>query len=198
MKKLLILLFLATPVYGKFFPKSFTASFEQIYKSTLTKKEKRSWGELSYKFPSNIRFEVKRPKKVLFISNRKKSWVYRPPFMEGEKGEASENNTDNTGLAGLLDSLHMGLVDNKIYKVKKEKNKVFLSFNLKSEKRFGVKESELLFKSEKQVFTNLLELKVIYPDGKKVTFKLSNIFEGIKFKTGYFKFVPPENTNLSN
>ncbi|TDJ06539.1 MAG: outer membrane lipoprotein carrier protein LolA [Deltaproteobacteria bacterium] len=198
MKKLLILLFLATPVYGKFFPKSFTASFEQIYKSTLTKKEKRSWGELSYKFPSNIRFEVKRPKKVLFISNRKKSWVYRPPFMEGEKGEASENNTDNTGLAGLLDSLHMGLVDNKIYKVKKEKNKVFLSFNLKSEKRFGVKESELLFKSEKHVFTNLLELKVIYPDGKKVTFKLSNIFEGIKFKTGYFKFVPPKNTNLSN
>jgi len=198
MKKLLILLFLATPVYGKFLPKSFTASFEQVYTSTLTKKEKRSWGELSYKFPSNIRFEVKRPKKVLFISNRKKSWVYRPPFMEGEKGEASEKNTDNTGLAGLLDSLHMGLVDNKIYKVKKEKDKVFLSFNLKSEKRFGVKESELLFKSEKQVFTNLVELKVIYPDGKKVTFKLSNIFEGRKFKTGYFKFVPPKNTNISN
>jgi outer membrane lipoprotein carrier protein len=198
MKKLLILLFLTTPVYGKFLPKSFTASFEQVYKSTLTKKEKRSWGELSYKFPSNIRFEVEKPKKVLFISNRKKSWVYRPPFIEGEMGEATEKNTDNTGLAGLLDSLQMGLSDNKLYKVFKNNGKVNLKFNPKSEKRFGVKESELIFKNNKQVFSNLSELKVTYPDGKKVTFKLSKISKDKKFKSGFFIFTPPKNTNISN
>ena len=198
MKKFLILFFLTTPVYGKFLPKSFTASFEQVYLSTLTKKEKRSWGELSYKYPSNIRFEVERPKKVLFISNKKKSWVYRPPFIEGEKGEATEKDTNNTGLSGLLDSLQMGLADNHLYKVKKDKLKALLTFNTKSEKRFGVKESELIFKSKKHIFLNLSQLKVTYPNGKKVTFKLSKISEGKRFNTDYFNFIPPKNTNISN
>ncbi|RLA66114.1 MAG: hypothetical protein DRQ88_07895 [Epsilonproteobacteria bacterium] len=200
MKILLIFLFLSLPVFGKekFLPNSFSASFEQIYISSLTKKEKKSWGELSYKYPSNIRFEVEKPKKILFISNRQKSWVYRPPFIEGEKGEVTEKNTDGTGLTGLLDSLRMGLINNKLYRVTKGNGKAVLSFNSRSLKKFGVKESELIFKNKSEIFSDLSELRVTYPDGHKVSFKLSKIIQNQKFETSFFSFKTPKNTNISH
>jgi len=141
---------------------------------------------------------VEKPQKILFVSNKSKSWVYRPPFIEGEKGEVTEKNTDSTGLAGLLDSLQMGLENNKHYKVLKNRDKVLLNFNEKSEKRFGIKEGELKFNSKSQVFSNLSQLKVTYPDGHKVTFKLSKILKNRKFDTSFFRFTPPKNTNISN
>ena len=44
-----------------FLPKSFKASFVQIYKSALRGKEKRRKGKIEYKYPSKLRFEMRFP-----------------------------------------------------------------------------------------------------------------------------------------
>ena len=192
----ILMLIIPSLVRANFLPRSFSASFEQVYLSSLTKKEKKSWGNLSYKFPGNIKFEVQKPKKILFISNKKKSWIYRPPFIEGEKGELTIKNTSRTGLAALLDSLQLGLTNNAYYKVNKNNKIVSLVFNIESEKKFGIKKGRLIFKTTNYSFKNLVELKITYPDKRKVSFKLSKLELDKNFKKNFFTFLPPKNTNI--
>lgn len=184
---------------SSFLPESFAAKFEQVYISSLTKKEKKSYGALDYKFPGHIRFEVERPNNVLFISNNKTNWIYRPPFVEGEPGELTEKKSEEIGLSGLLDALNQGLEDNPQFKIDKKDNQVKMIFTPSTAEKIGLKEGVLIFKKGKSlVFDTIEEIEITYLDQKKVSFKLSQINPKIIFGPNHFNFTPPKNTNIGN
>lgn len=181
-----------------FLPETFSAKFEQVYVSSLTKKEKKSYGVLDYKFPGNIRFEVEKPNNILFISNNKTNWIYRPPFVEGEKGELTIKKSEEIGLSGLLDTLNQGLSDNPQFKIEKTGNKVRMIFNSSTVEKIGLKEGLLVFQSpSKEDFNSIVEIEITYPDQKKVSFKLSQINPKVSFDSNHFTFEPPKNTNVT-
>lgn len=184
---------------SSFLPENFSAKFEQVYTSSLTKKEKKSYGVLDYKFPGNIRFEVEKPNNVLFVSNNKTNWIYRPPFVEGEPGELTIKKSEEIGLSGLLDTLNQGLMDNPQFKIDKKENRVKMIFTPSTSEKIGLKEGLLIFKQGSSlVFGSIEEIEITYPDQKKVSFKLSQINPNAIFKMDHFNFVPPKNTNISN
>ncbi len=183
---------------NSFLPETFSAKFEQVYLSSLTKKEKRSFGVLDYKFPGNIRFEVEKPNNILFISNNKTNWIYRPPFIEGERGELTIKRSEEIGLSGLLDTLNQGLSNNPQFKIEKTGNKVKMLFNPKTVDKIGLKEGLLVFKEgAKEDFNTIEEIEITYPDKKKVSFKLSQINPKVSFGADHFNFEPPKNTNVT-
>ena len=192
--------FFATVSFAKtsFIPETFSAKFEQVYTSTLTKKEKKSFGVLDYKFPGNIRFEVERPNNILFVSNNKTNWIYRPPFVEGEPGELTIKKSEEIGLSGLLDTLSQGLAENPQFKIDKKDNRVRMIFTPKTSEKIGLKEGLLIFKTkETLLFDSIEEIEITYPDQKKVSFKLSQINPKVSFKDEHFSFTPPKNTNIT-
>jgi outer membrane lipoprotein-sorting protein len=183
---------------SRFIPHSFSANFEQVYVSTLTKKEKKSFGVLDYQFPGSIRFEVNKPNPVLFVSNPQTSWIYRPPFVQGEKGEVTIKKSQEIGLSGLLDSLGNGLRDNPEFTVEQKENWVKMVFSPSTAEKTGLKEGLLIFKDAKELRFDLIkEIEITYPDKKKVSFKLSKIQSGKGFDSQHFNFTVPENTNVS-
>ncbi len=177
-----------------FLPKSFSAQFEQVYKSALSGKEKKSKGSLDYKFPGNIRFITKVPEEVVFVSNKTTTWYYTPPFMEGEPGELTIKKTGRNVLSRFFDTLSRGLKSNKYYTVKNLEKARRLKFKKKKIKEIGIKEAIMHFKSNIATFRDLKSVDLTYSDDKKVTLKLSNLKVGVKFKKKYFTFSAPKNT----
>jgi outer membrane lipoprotein-sorting protein len=198
MVNLIISFFIVASAKSNFLPETFSAKFEQVYISTLTKKEKKSFGALDYKFPGNIRFEVEKPNNILFVSNNKTNWIYRPPFVEGEPGELTIKKSEEIGLSGLLDTLNQGLEDNPQFKIDKKENRVKMIFNPKTSEKIGLKEGLLIFKKGNMVgFDAIEEIEITYPDEKKVSFKLSQINPKVTFTGEHFNFTPPKNTNIT-
>jgi outer membrane lipoprotein-sorting protein len=194
----LISFFISASAKSNFLPETFSAKFEQVYISSLTKKEKKSFGVLDYKFPGNIRFEVERPNNIIFVSNNKTNWIYRPPFIEGEPGELTIKKSEEIGLSGLLDTLNQGLEDNPQFKIDKKENRVKMIFNPKTSEKIGLKEGLLIFKTGKSVgFDAVDEIEITYPDQKKVSFKLSQINAKVTFPVDHFNFTAPKNTNTT-
>ena len=88
-----------------FLPKSFQTSFVQEYKSALKGKKRKSHGVIEYAYPSQIRFEVSKPDKLVYISNQKTSWYYSAPYIDGEPGTVSVRKSKKNGLHKFFDSL---------------------------------------------------------------------------------------------
>ena len=198
MLNLIIAFIISASAKGNFLPETFSAKFEQVYISTLTKKEKKSFGELDYKFPGNIRFEVEKPNNILFVSNNKTNWIYRPPFIEGEPGELTIKKSEEIGLSGLLDTLNQGLENNPQFKIDKKENRVKMIFNAKTSQKIGLKEGLLIFKTGNAIgFEAIEEIEVTYPDEKKVSFRLSQINPKVNFTGDHFNFTAPKNTNIT-
>ncbi len=194
----IISFFISASAKSNFLPETFSAKFEQVYISSLTKKEKKSFGVLDYKFPGNIRFEVEKPNNIIFVSNNKTNWIYRPPFIEGEPGELTIKKSEEIGLSGLLDTLNQGLDDNPQFKIDKKENRVKMIFNPKTSEKIGLKEGLLIFKMGKPVgFDAVDEIEITYPDQKKVSFKLSQINGKVTFPVDHFNFTAPKNTNTT-
>lgn len=194
----IISFFISASAKGNFLPETFSAKFEQVYISSLTKKEKKSFGVLDYKFPGNIRFQVEKPNNIIFVSNNKTNWIYRPPFIEGEPGELTIKKSEEIGLSGLLDTLNQGLEDNPQFKIDKKDNRVKMIFAPKTSEKIGLKEGLLIFKAGKSVgFDAVDEIEITYPDQKKVSFKLSQINPKVNFSGDHFNFTPPKNTNIT-
>ena len=114
--------------YGKkikkrysFVPGTFTAQVEQIIISTISGKEKKTYGTLDYKYPGKLRYEQVKPEnnKIIFVSNRKKSWFYKAPFSKGSPGDLMINPMKGRfSLLEFFDVLSNGLTNNKMYNVK--------------------------------------------------------------------------------
>lgn len=198
-KILLITLLLSNNTLASaFIPDSFSASFEQVYKSALTGKEKRSKGTMDYKYPGNIRLETSSPESIIYVSNENKTWYYTPAFIESEPGQVTIQDSTKNELTKFLDILRKGLLTNKLYNVSKDKkSNYFLSFSKNIVKDLGIQKAKLVFKNGKAIFKNLKLVEMTLSNNKMKKLELSKIDEGPKFKNSHFIFKVPKNTKIN-
>ncbi len=182
-----------------FVPDSFIATFEQVFKSSVSGKIKKSKGTIQYKYPGNIRIEIKNSKgEIIFVSNSKKSWYYRSPFLPGSPGELKIKENGEMLVSSFLDALRAGITSNKNYQVKTVSNKEELKFRSPFSEKIGARKASLFFKpNTKKTFDMLSVIDIIEINGKKITIKLLNIDKSIKINKSRFTFIAPENTNIS-
>jgi len=186
---------------SEFLAKSFKSNFVQEFKSGASGKIKTSSGILFYQYPGSIRLEVTDPDdSLIYVSNPRKTWYYRPPFIEGEPGELSVSPKGNTLVAKFFDSLSSGLKSNKLYSVKMKNSDLYvLSFSKAKIKEIGIKDAALKFKDSKQLqFENLEYIDLTYKDKKKVRLKFSQMVANPKFDNKTFLFEVPANTNINS
>ena len=117
MKFYLLFLF-SFSLQASFLPDSFKSKFEQIEKSAISGKLKKSEGVLEYRYPGLIRFEFMGKNAMTYIHSQGVTYHYRPPFIEGEKGELTIYKGDKGKLGDFFDSLKKGLKENENYDVK--------------------------------------------------------------------------------
>ena len=181
-----------------FLPNTFRADFEQVIKSTVSKKTKVTTGYLEYEYPGKFRFENLEPEldKLTFVSNSKKTWYYTPPFF-GEPGELKVSKSNS--LSKFFDSLKKGLVSNKNYKVFSLKNGKRLEFSKKKVKDMGILSAELIFASPKSTsFDELKSIILVKTDKSRTKLNFKKIKSGLVFKKDNFTFVVPKNTRVSD
>lgn len=184
---------------GEFLPKSFSANFEQIFISTVSGKEKKSWGKLDYLYPSKVRFEILRPDNVIFVADKKKTWHYTAPFIEGEVGQLIIRNAGQMALSEFLDKLQLGLKSNEFYNVSYVGDTIELIMTETFGKKIGLIKGILGPKGgPKSKFSDFSEVTLVYQDKKNVILKFSKILESPKFSINHFKIVPPNNTRVVN
>jgi outer membrane lipoprotein-sorting protein len=193
-----LFIFLTNMAWAEFLPKSFSIEFEQRHISRIRKKVKKSNGVIKYLYPSRIYFDVKKPDPILYVSNGEKTWIYRPPFLKGENGQVEVFNSKEAEASKFFDSLKNGLVDNKDYKVEKEAQTATLIFVEELQKKLGIKEAILHFKTDKdQSFNKLTQITWIYSGKKpKVDLYVNTINTQAKFPESQFEFTPPTNTTI--
>lgn len=197
-KFLFIFLFLSIQIHAKsFVPDNFSASFEQVYKSALSGKEKRSSGLIDYSYPSSIKLVTSSPENLTYVSNKDKSWYYTPPFIEGEPGQVTIQVSTKNTLTKFLDVLKKGLVSNKLYNVKKNNKSYLIKFKKKAKNQLGIEEATLVFKNMKPKFMELLSVKMTLTNKKVKLLELSKINISPKFKKKHFIFIVPKNTKIN-
>ncbi len=200
MTKILLLTFLFINQINAaaFIPDSFSASFEQVYKSALTGKEKRSKGKMDYMYPGNIKLITSSPESLTYVSNESKTWYYTPAFIESEPGQVTIQEATKNELTKFLDILRKGLLTNKLYKVtKNKKNDYFLSFSKEVSKDLGIAKAKLTFKNGKPLFKNLIAVEMALVSKKVKKLELSKIIEGPSFSKNHFVFEVPKNTKIN-
>jgi outer membrane lipoprotein carrier protein len=193
-----LLLVLSFNIQAKsFIPNKFSATFEQVYKSALTGKEKRSQGTIDYSYPGSIKLETQKPEKLIYVSNNKTTWYYTPPFIEGESGQVSIQQSSKNSLTKFLDLLRKGLKTNKYYSVKNKKNEYIVSFKKSAQRDLGVKTATLVFSNKSAIFSKLKKIKMVQVDKKEKTLILSKVNRSPKFSKKYFEFKIPKNTKIN-
>lgn len=179
-----------------FMPKSFEAHVVQKQKSALSGRVKESRGQLAYRYPGHLRFEVKKPDEVIFVSNKLKTWYYTGPFIDGESGEVTISNEGNHILTKFFDSFSKGLESNSLYSVKKNDDKVEVTFDEKLQKQLGVLSATFNFKGQDYKFEELKGLSILQHDRQKLTLTLEDIKTGRELPDQTFVFEVPENTKV--
>jgi len=181
----------------EFLPRSFRAEFEKQEKSSLTNKIRITKGVMDYKNPGKFKIELKGDNPVIFVENSKKYWYYVPPAFEGEKGELKISNSGKQSITKFFDSLRNGLKSNKIYKVQKNKEGVFIiSFLKEAPDNLGIKKVLLSFSGKSIMFKDLRKMEIFYQDKKSVLFVFKNFLINKKFNPTHFIFKKPLNTNV--
>jgi outer membrane lipoprotein-sorting protein len=172
-----------------FVPKKFSAKFTQQYKSQVSGKIKGGNGTLDYEFPSKLRFEMIKPDPIIFITNMTQNWYYRPPFIEGEKGELKKNVKGGNVFADFFDSLSEGLKNNDYYKVKITSDKATITFSEAHGAELGLTSAILWFKSAKNLrFTNLKEITLVYKDERETKIIFDSLKQASNFSKNHFIF----------
>ena len=187
----------------RFLPKSFEAELEQVVHLVTSNSESITPVKMKYMFSNNLYFEVKsEDTPVTYICNKEKTWVYNPPFIEGEKGEVKVGDSSKHCYVKLFDALSNGLKPNKLYDVKKIKNSARLFFNKKAKAQTKIKEIILKFNKKpnsKVSIKDVVQMEVWDLERKKPTiFRFKKINTKAKIDFMDFEFKVPENTNVTN
>lgn len=200
MKLFLILALLPFHAFAKsFVPTSFSANYEETIKSLISKKEKKSFGKIDYKFPGHLRFEVTQPNPTLFVVNPQKSWLFQPAFAKGEKDQVTVQKSSNLPIIKFLDSVKDGIESSKLFTTKYAKNDVTLTFVKTIRKEMGFQEVVLhANKDAKEIkelggFERITLTKI---DGSKTNIRLIDIKENVSFPPGNFEYKPSANTKV--
>jgi len=200
MKILFLLALIPTLSLAKsFVPTSFTANYEESIISLVSGKEKKSFGKIDYKFPGNLRFEVTSPVPSLFVVNPKKSWLYQPASVKGEKDQVTIQKSSNLPIIKFLDSVKDGVDNSKIFSTKYNKNELILTFVPNIQKEMGFKEVTLYTdKDAKEVkeLKGFNKMTLVKNDGGKINIKLIDMKENISFPANHFVFKPSANTKV--
>ena len=180
-----------------FLPKAFQAEFDQVTKSLLSKKEKRSKITFKYAYKGNFFMEAAETKSV-YICNPKEFWYYQPPAAHApsEKGTVSVGSTSRHCYSQFFDSLRGGLENNSKYKVEKiSKTEYLLKFEPKEITRLNIKKLKLFFESERKEFKNLARLDIYWvDDDKPLKLERKTITLKDSFPKNTFRFKIPKNT----
>lgn len=200
MKLFLFLALLPAISFAKsFVPNSFSANYEETVVSLVTGKEKKSFGKIDYKFPGNLRFEVTSPVPTLFVVNPKKSWLYQPSHVKGEKDQVTIQKSSNLPLIKFLDSVKNGIEDSKLFTTKYGKNDLTLTFVKTIQKEMGF--TEVVLHTEKDAkevkeLSGFNKITLKHINGSKTSIKLIDLKENVSFPPGNFTFKPSSNTKV--
>jgi outer membrane lipoprotein-sorting protein len=179
-----------------FVPDSFTTDYEQKAKKKIGKGYRVATGTFEYQYPGNLKVSQVAPDELIYVSNKTKTWIYRPPFDEGEKAEVMIHKGQEASLSSFFDILKSGLKSNKHYKVVAKKSMVSLNFKKAAVKKTGVSKADLTF-TGKRKFSTLKKIHISYKDGREVILNLSKLKAGVKFKKDHFVFDVPKNANVT-
>jgi outer membrane lipoprotein-sorting protein len=199
-----IILFFALfdAAFARFLPKAFEANLDQIVFSSVKNKEVKTNVSMKYMFPSNIVFNVEGQAPVTYVCNNETTWMYNPPFMEGEKGSVKVGSSSKYCYVKLFDALSNGLKNNKLYTVEKKKKIAHLSFLEKAKAQLNITKVDITFKNliNKKSVVSDIDFMTVYYVGKSkpIKFGFKKINTKSKLKKSDFVFNVPKNTNISN
>lgn len=185
-------------VAAAFLPASFRAHYTQEEKSIATGRIKKSEGQIEYRMPGHIRFEISKPNVVIFVANSKRSWFYSAPAFEGEAGEVTISSGSNHPILKFFDVVAKGdLKDNESYKVLRDGNGTKLEFTKKSQDDFGLTSALLTFDKE-QNFLHLKSIAVSLTDGKTIRLQMKKLEPNVALPSQRFNFEIPANTRKNH
>ena len=174
-----------------FLPSSFHSIFSQVTVSIVSGKEQVSTGMLDYQYPSNLRLEIEKPDPLILVSNKQKTWFYRPSFIEGERDELTVKDSGDSELSQFLDILKSGLKNNSDYTVTTKANNVHLTFSASGTKRIGIIAADLEFSGTTYLFSQLKKIKVTPSSKKNFELRFSTIEIDKPFSAQHFIFSKP-------
>lgn len=196
MKFLIIALF-PTLVFAKsFLPNSFSASYTNSWQSA-TGSTRTENGTIDYKFPGNVKLDVKSNPQATFVTNKTTSWYYQPAFSKEEQGQVQVSKSSGHSVIKFLDSLKNGVEKSQYFSSKENGNDLVLTFNAAGEKEFSLKEVTIHGAKSFKDVTSLKDITSIdMKDSNGLTKKLQfqDLKEGISFSPDHFTFVIPPNT----
>lgn len=188
-----MLLFLWMPVAQAFLPSAFRCQFTQEEKSLVSGKIKKSEGQIEYRKPGRIRFEIQKPHQIIFVGNPKRTWYYTAPPFDGEPGEVTISSGNEHPILKFFDILSHGLVKNNAYEVEKKQGVVTLVFSKTAKEEFGLK-SAVLTMGQDYTFPSLKKIAVTLAEGKTIELFLSNLKPNVALPETVFRFEIPANT----
>lgn len=199
---LFFIIFTISQVHSKsFVPGTFSANFEEsIFKASVGK-DAKSFGRMDYKFPGNIRYEVLKPSPMLLVVNTTKSWLYSPPFIQGEEGQVTIQKSSNLPITKFLDALKAGLEGNKVFTTKYEGTNLILTFKPEFQKETSIKLVTLQATKDAKSIEGLKEFEKIViqkMDGQTSNIKLTEMKEDVSFDATHFVFSVPEKTKVTS
>ncbi len=185
--------------FGLEVPKNFHLTFLQKYKTFSSKEWEKTEGELFYSYPGKIKVEVHSPvsEKSTLISNTDKTWVYHPPFLEGEAGELTLFNSDYFLLKKVLDAL-VKRKKSDSFKIKKLKNTIIVSLDKKMVNESGVTEVRILSSNKLRNLLTIKKIEVRYRNGKNVHYIAKNFKKLKHISNKKFSYYLPKNTQITD
>ncbi len=181
------------PVAEAFLPSAFRCQFTQEEKSLVSGRINKSEGQIEYRKPGRIRFEIKKPNQLVFVGNPKRAWYYTAPPFEGEPGEVIISKGAQHPILKFFDILSSGFAENKSYKVNKNDGVVTLNFTKKAQEEFDLK-SAVLNMGKDYTFPTLSKISVTLTDGKTIQLVLSDLVPNVALPDSRFIFQIPDNT----
>ena len=198
MKYFILLLISFSALSQTIIPSEFGAKFEETIISAVTGKEIKSNGEIKYRYPSHLRLEVLEPEPSTVVVNPKRTWIYQPPFIEGEKGQVTIEKKSSWPLLKTFDSLTKSLENSKEFNHTFSGNKLSINFHKEVQANLGIKSVTFTAKSnakEVKSFSEFESMTLVKSDDKEQKYKFSEIKVG-PIDVINFNFDIPKNTKV--
>ncbi len=195
--KLILISILSLGTFSSFaglIPQSFSARYENSWQSAIggTKKQE---GTLDYKYPSNVRLDVKSEPKLTLVTNKTTTWYYQPAFNPKEESQVSIQKSSSHPVIKFLDSMKDGFENSKYFSSKANANDMTLTFNEAGKKEFSFQEVVLhANKAFKDVTLKDIEsIDLKDANGKVQKLRFLELKEGATFPSSHFIFnIPPK------
>lgn len=194
-----LLILLPMVVHAKsILPSSFSAQYENSWQSA-TGSTKKEFGSIDYKYPSNVRIDVKSDPPKTLVTNQKTTWMFEPPFVETEQAQVTIFKSSSHPVIKLLDSLRDGITTSKFFSSKEKGNDLLLIFNKEGQKEFSLMEVTLHGTKNFKEVAGLKDIQSIDlkdTNGKIKTLKFLDLKEGVNFPSSHFIFTIPPKTKV--